>query len=1373
MQAQEAASRLLACPRLSRAREAERQRAIQRPLAVSWREKTQADGQVYISISSDEDDDEDAEPPSPPVVKREFQPEVVTIDSDSDDQDQERGAQEEQEQQEGPVRPKRKLEVVEVEEEEQKEEPQQQQPLVDKKLQQHKKKHQRQVATRKRVVWEQHSVAGVRKRRLGEEDAAFLLFYGDRETPSASILRLIVGTWMATVPPRVEGDVTADDDSYFVCVCVCTLCVAELISNGVGASDQYLSRLVKYLLWCKLSTAVEAGLASERLVQSEWTKIVFSCPVPPHRRRSGPMPRPDLLPRPITITVRPLQFARKQPQRRSLCVVNSRSEVATKQEPLSPRATPEEAAIALGNRLAGKGARSRPSAKSPKKSSKTAQTKSPRGEVRKRPLGATYSEGVISSNGYSQSAEFSPRKQRRRNGEVGLPTVTPRQVVRAKSSSGQSISQKLMEPLPYDCHTLGENRSLPLGWRHLGEQAPSGRPPIVDPVEVNPMLQMTADEIVQHIASVRREGRFTSFEKVTDILSKLMNDPRNRHGVFNTPVDPVALELPTYTTIVQHPMDLGTIKRNLAAGEYLELEDFVSDVRLVFENAMLFNPESHYIHVDAEVLLNRFNESVKAEQNRQAKRQRVQHVCLVCRGNTCIVCSQQCLPVTQPHLQCSAGCSTEIRKGSVYFVSEDGTRVWCQKCRTRLARDRSSADRAPDDDTDALLNSLIKMKSEPSVEPWVKCGECDRWLHQVCGLYNPVIGAYQSQRPQDQGPGSLSIETNAYVCPLCRCRRKRTTPPPESPMRKMPNADPDEHAQNSSCLNIPSCELSIFIQNFLRRGLNDVGEHEAAQTLHVRALSFPGERMTVPEGVVRAFDENADLLSQMRPGTDTNSQRVPARISYLSRGLYLFQKHEGMEVCLFTIFAQEFGDDCELEANRRAVYIAYLDSVRYLEPASARTAAYHLILLAYFDYVRCHGFSRVHIWSCPPQKRISYVFWCRPAFQKTPSAEHLRRWYNKLLTKAKEYGIVKGWSTLYDRYFSDTVCGTSPSDDSKPSASFVSVKEENGVGVSTRGTTVQSVNPDELVWPAHQLPPIFDGDIIPSELERILGRIMSRNEKQKRASENKKLYARGKNSSVACAGGKFSFGGVVTRIKEEVPTVSTTVSQSLQVDVKVREVFSKCQFAVQRLKYDLLVVDLEVIDDDKADESEGAGFAGERRTKGCHPETLVPSWYGQVPRFFGSRFMFHQLCSFAGYQFDSLRRAKHSTMMMLHHYFNEQVVQLNVFCRECSLLITRADFWSCQSCDRYALCDTCYRRLGNEHPHQLTFGPTVLRVPPRIQQLSQLPAPPVQQQSQPPQHPEPSRPEVQAAPLVEQPVESEPPLQPSALPPTVNVCELC
>uniref|UniRef100_M4BBU4 histone acetyltransferase n=1 Tax=Hyaloperonospora arabidopsidis (strain Emoy2) TaxID=559515 RepID=M4BBU4_HYAAE len=1024
-------------------------------------------------ISSEgEEEDEEVVVLQPTVdgstgVKAAAEPEVVTIDCSSEDEEEKEKDLDgvEEDDVEKPVRLKRKLEVLELDEEE--EEEIVLEDSVEEK-QQETMKMQQQVTMRN-----EHCALRVRKRRLGEEDAAFLLFYGDRQTPSASVLRLLI---------------------------------------GLGASSEFYVKFVKYLLWRKLSSAVEAGLASERLVQSEWTKIVFSCPIPPHRRRSGPMTRPTLLPRPVTLRVRPLQLSR---QRHNVSTTHISSKAATKQQGLSIRAPPQEAGVGATNDLAGNRVHSR--AKSPTKSTKTVQSKSPRGEVRKRPRSVAFDDGVATSNRPTAS---SPRKHQRGSGKVGALPVTSLQDVNVKSPSGTSVCQKLTEPLPQDCRTLGENRSLPVGWHPLsddGKRNISGEE--LQPanfVTVDPMLQMTADEIARHIASLRREGRIKSFDRVTDILLKLMSDPRNRHGVFNTPVDPVALQLPTYTTIVRHPMDLGTIKRNIAAGEYLELDEFVSDVKLVFENAMLFNPESHYIHVDAGLLLKRFNESVKAEQSRGAKRQSVQHVCLVCRGNTCIVCQQQCLDVAQPNLQCSAGCSTEIRKGSVYFISEDGTRVWCHKCRSRLSRPH-----AQDDQAAALVDSLIKKKCELGVEPWVKCGECDRWLHQVCGLYNPVIGAYGSQKASSTASSGLPFKTCSYVCPLCRCRRERASSLLKSSMRRIlqPDPDPDEHAQNSSCLDIPSCELSIFIQDFLRRGLNKAGEYDAARTLYVRALSFPGEHVAVPEVVVRVFNENSEHLAQKHPGTDTSSQRIPARITYLSRGLYLFQKHEGMEICLFTIYAQEYGDDCELEANRRAVYIAYLDSVRYLKPATARTLAYHLILLAYFDYMRRHGFSRVHIWSCPPQRRISYVFWCRPPFQKTPSAEHLRQWYNKLLLKAKDYGIVKAWSTLYDRYFGESVRSHPVCGDSERPVSFVSKREENGTGVSTRGTTVQSVNADELIWPADQLPPIFDGDIVPAELERVIGRILLKNHKQRRSSENKKLAAACGNYSESDGGG--------------------------------------------------------------------------------------------------------------------------------------------------------------------------------------------------------------------------------------------------------------
>jgi hypothetical protein len=73
---------------------------------------------------------------------------------------------------------------------------------------------------------------------------------------------------------------------------------------------------------------------------------------------------------------------------------------------------------------------------------------------------------------------------------------------------------------------------------------------------------------------------------------------------FSTPVDSVALGLPTYLDIVKEPMDLGTIKKLIEdGGKYVVAEEVDNDVRLTFANAMLFNAESTDVHTMARGLL--------------------------------------------------------------------------------------------------------------------------------------------------------------------------------------------------------------------------------------------------------------------------------------------------------------------------------------------------------------------------------------------------------------------------------------------------------------------------------------------------------------------------------------------------------------------------------------------------------------------------------------------------------------------------------------------------------------------------------------------------------------------------------------------------
>ena len=64
---------------------------------------------------------------------------------------------------------------------------------------------------------------------------------------------------------------------------------------------------------------------------------------------------------------------------------------------------------------------------------------------------------------------------------------------------------------------------------------------------------------------------------------------------------------------------------------------------------------------------------------------------------------------------------------------------------------------------------------------------------------------------------------------------------------------------------------------------------------------------------------------------------------------------------------------------RRQVYIAYLDSVRYLRPLQARTPVYHELMCAYLACVRERGFVSAHIWACPPQRGDGYIFHHHPA----------------------------------------------------------------------------------------------------------------------------------------------------------------------------------------------------------------------------------------------------------------------------------------------------------------------------------------------------------------------------------------------------------
>ena len=58
---------------------------------------------------------------------------------------------------------------------------------------------------------------------------------------------------------------------------------------------------------------------------------------------------------------------------------------------------------------------------------------------------------------------------------------------------------------------------------------------------------------------------------------------------FLYPVDYVALNILDYPKIITHPMDLGTVKKNLENGDYKLFQDFMGDINLIWKNCRTYN----------------------------------------------------------------------------------------------------------------------------------------------------------------------------------------------------------------------------------------------------------------------------------------------------------------------------------------------------------------------------------------------------------------------------------------------------------------------------------------------------------------------------------------------------------------------------------------------------------------------------------------------------------------------------------------------------------------------------------------------------------------------------------------------------------------
>ncbi|XP_049389853.1 histone acetyltransferase HAC1-like isoform X2 [Solanum stenotomum] len=624
--------------------------------------------------------------------------------------------------------------------------------------------------------------------------------------------------------------------------------------------------------------------------------------------------------------------------------------------------------------------------------------------------------------------------------------------------------------------------------------------------------------------------------------------------------------------------------------------------------------------------------------------------------NSCQLCAVEKLNFEPPPIYCSP-CGARIKRNAMYYTigAGDTRHYFCIPCYNEARGDTIVVD-----GTSVPKARMEKKRNDEETEEWwVQCDKCEAWQHQICALFNG--------RRNDGGQAEYTCP-NCYIAEVERGERK---PLPQSAVLV--------------AKDLPQTTLSDHIEKRLANSLKEEREKRAkregkgydevpgAEGLVVRIVSSVDKKLEVKPRFLEIFQE----------------ENYPLEFPYKSKVLLLFQRIEGVEVCLFGMYVQEFGSECA-QPNHRRVYLSYLDSVKYFRPEiktvsgeALRTFVYHEILIGYLEYCKKRGFTSCYIWACPPLKGEDYILYCHPEIQKTPKSDKLREWYLSMLRKAKEQNIVVELTNLYNHFFIST------------------------------GECKAKVTAARL--------PYFDGDYWPGAAEDMIYQLQQ--EEDGRKQHKKGTIRKTITKRTLKASGQFDLSGNTSKDLLLMQKLGETISPMKEdfIMVHLQHACTHCcGLMVSGNRWECKQCENFQLCD-KCYEIEQKLEDRER-----HPinqkdkHTLYQCEIKEVPHdtkdedeileseFFDTRQAFLSLCQGNHYQYDTLRRAKHSSMMVLYHLHNPTAPAFVTTCNICYLDIEAGQGWRCEVCADYDVCNACYQKDGGiDHPHKLTKHPSL------------------------------------------------------------------
>ncbi|MEW5317257.1 MAG: hypothetical protein WDW38_008570 [Sanguina aurantia] len=655
----------------------------------------------------------------------------------------------------------------------------------------------------------------------------------------------------------------------------------------------------------------------------------------------------------------------------------------------------------------------------------------------------------------------------------------------------------------------------------------------------------------------------------------------------------------------------------------------------------------------------------------------------------CQVCLLTKLSFEPPVIYCTQ-CANKIKRGQTYYstppdASNDIKGSWCHNCYQEPKGDKLNFDGAPLKKTD-----LMKRKNDEEIEEaWVQCDHCEYWVHQTCGMFN-------------KGKNNPDVR---YLCPDCLLqgmrlgRRQRIETRPQSMLEAK---------------DLPRCQLSDQLQERLDHQLN-MDWNRRAQEQGNSVLRADPITVRVINSVMKKCEVRHAFAESFR------NEGYPTEFPYRQRVILLFQNLDGVDVCLFCLYVQEYGKDCPAP-NTNCVYLSYLDSIKYFRPevpaaggvpsVGLRTFAYHQLLIAYLAYIKKLGFEQMYIWACPPMAGDDYILYCHPSKQKTPRSDRLRQWYLEMLKTAQQEGIVKHITTLWDTYF------------------------EGGKDHRLERCSAAHI-------------PYLEGDYWPGEAENLLTESLKAASKSNKKGSGVSSGAGGGGSGAgrAAAKGKRYGSGPTTADELLMGRLGEILGGNMKEDFIVVHLTEVCTFCRAHLKggapstggyrsstplkpapvlkFEGIKIEqgpsipinayhqLSICENCYQDEKHRAHTQqvlrlptnlttdnlSTSRVEDLQPHQLLPDTDIDIDNeFFETRQTFLSLCQGNHYQFDTLRRAKHSSMMVLYHLHNPSAPAFTTSCNVCQSEIEPGAGFRCTVCTDFDICGKCKSTIQHPHP---------------------------------------------------------------------------